>query len=98
MSPRHTAEVFASDNSFRSHPWLPLVIELEPQRDQRAKLEASQYHLQKILQDTANSRDVASSVSRVLGFLLIFCLEINFHFNKKWKEKESQHRQVSRVP
>lgn len=63
MSPGHTAEVFVSDNSFRSHPLLPLIIEVEPQRDQRAKLEASQHHPQKILQDTANSRDVASTVS-----------------------------------
>lgn len=68
MSPGHSAEVFVSDNSFRSHPLLPLIIEVEPQRDQRANLEASQHHLQKILQDTANSQDVASTVSRVLGF------------------------------
>lgn len=37
-------EVFVLDNSFRSHHWLPLIIEPEPQRDQRAKLEASQQH------------------------------------------------------
>jgi hypothetical protein len=51
-------EVFVLDNSFRSHHWLPLIIEPEPQRDQRAKLEASQQHHQKILQDAANSQDV----------------------------------------
>lgn len=99
MSPRHTAEVFVSDNSFGSHPWLPLITELKPQRDQRAKLEAGQHHLQKILQDTANSQDLVSIVSQVLGFFLISCLEINFLFDKKWKEEESQHRKGgSHVP
>lgn len=99
MSPGHTAEVFVSDNSFRSHPLLPLINEVEPQRDQRAKLEASQHHPQKTLQDTANSRDVASTVSRVLGFFLISFLEINFHFNKKVeRERKPAQATISRAP